>query len=702
MPPAARVGDMHTCPMVTGIVPHVGGPVLPPGCPTVLIGNMPAARVGDMAVCVGPPDTIAKGSATVLIGNMPAARLGDSTAHGGVIVVGCPTVMIGDSGGGSGGGGGAQAGAVAQGAASAGADSQSSGKKEAQISETAAVQGGAAGTSGIVSKRSVGVSSSWDTGENGSSDTPDKDAPSDTPSETTLCNLISATLSDVTSKRTVKAVSSQPVECHVKLPTAKRAAAGQYNMVLEVVSYVQLSNKGMSKEKTAQIQAKLEAAGGCPTHQSVLAVVTPLNSDRLDAVVKETTLPVGTEALLTPAKYWPPVDDPQGVFLFSEFFMSPEKLVKELSFQFERCGVCETGTPLARLSGLVRVYRDEQFELTVKLPPWKTKNYFKREPEEEGASKDSSTDWNGRGSSVTIDADKHIQETSSTQKQGWVFKSEDKKTHDWEHDEVEESHEEKIDLTFTFSRNGVELETLTLVTQIVQNLRQTAEKFTEALLDLEESLPKLGVSYSVNVSFLVGTLTGTWGVRPQRAWDTPSGLWVDHYGELTLGLEIMKAEASIQFGVEASSPAILNWWGGKTFELIALVKASVTTALALKGTFAIWGPGGEEDGERTIATSSCNTDAEVYAHGKVSALGFTLEAQAGLETGLDCEAALVIPLDIKVDATLRKGVVYAFWRAPGKQRPSPRWEHTLWEKREWIKDRRLLSGKSETTPQGEA
>jgi len=95
MPPAARVGDMHTCPMAEGPKPHVGGPILPPGCVTVLIGSMPAARVGDMCTCVGPPDTIAKGSATVMIGGMPAARIGDNTAHGGVITVGCPTVMIG-------------------------------------------------------------------------------------------------------------------------------------------------------------------------------------------------------------------------------------------------------------------------------------------------------------------------------------------------------------------------------------------------------------------------------------------------------------------------------------------------------------------------------------------------------------------------------------------------------------------------------
>ena len=95
MPFAARVTDPHVCPMVTGLVPHVGGPILPPCCPTVMIGFLPAARVSDMAVCVGPPDMIAMGSSSVIIGGMPAARMGDSTVHGGVIVMGCPTVIIG-------------------------------------------------------------------------------------------------------------------------------------------------------------------------------------------------------------------------------------------------------------------------------------------------------------------------------------------------------------------------------------------------------------------------------------------------------------------------------------------------------------------------------------------------------------------------------------------------------------------------------
>lgn len=95
---AARILDMHVCPMVTpGLppIPHVGGPIVTPGGPTVLIGGLPAATVGSMCVCVGPPDSIVKGSMTVMICNKPAARIGDLTAHGGTIVAGCPTVMIG-------------------------------------------------------------------------------------------------------------------------------------------------------------------------------------------------------------------------------------------------------------------------------------------------------------------------------------------------------------------------------------------------------------------------------------------------------------------------------------------------------------------------------------------------------------------------------------------------------------------------------
>lgn len=104
--PAARIGDMHICPMVTpGLppVPHVGGPVTGPGVPTVLIGGMPASVMGDMCVCVGPPDTIIMGSTGVFIGGKPAVRMGDPTVHGGMVSVGCPTVLIGETGGGGGG-----------------------------------------------------------------------------------------------------------------------------------------------------------------------------------------------------------------------------------------------------------------------------------------------------------------------------------------------------------------------------------------------------------------------------------------------------------------------------------------------------------------------------------------------------------------------------------------------------------------------
>ena len=95
MPNAARMGDMHTCPMVTGVVPHIGGPILPPCAVTVITVGQPQARMGDMAVCAGGPDSILKGSATVMVNGMAAARISDPTVHGGMITVGAPTVIIG-------------------------------------------------------------------------------------------------------------------------------------------------------------------------------------------------------------------------------------------------------------------------------------------------------------------------------------------------------------------------------------------------------------------------------------------------------------------------------------------------------------------------------------------------------------------------------------------------------------------------------
>jgi uncharacterized Zn-binding protein involved in type VI secretion len=142
---------MHVCPMVTGVVPHVGGPVAK-GEPTVLIGGMPAARATDMCTCVGPPDPIAKGAATVLIGGLPAARMGDPTMHGGTIVIGCPTVLIGDvtpgggappsggagagGGGGSGGGGASTYAGGGENAYAGGGGAYAGGQSQAVIAAT--------------------------------------------------------------------------------------------------------------------------------------------------------------------------------------------------------------------------------------------------------------------------------------------------------------------------------------------------------------------------------------------------------------------------------------------------------------------------------------------------------------------------------------------------------------------------------------
>lgn len=141
--PAARVGDMHTCPMVDpGPKPHVGGPISGPGVPTVFIGGQPAAVVGDMATCTGPPDSLAMGSTGVFIGGKPAARMGDNTAHGGVITAGCPTVFIGEVAGaavaraGGGGAGAGTSGGMSSAAAAAQQSAAIAGTGEGEKKET--------------------------------------------------------------------------------------------------------------------------------------------------------------------------------------------------------------------------------------------------------------------------------------------------------------------------------------------------------------------------------------------------------------------------------------------------------------------------------------------------------------------------------------------------------------------------------------
>ena len=148
MPPAARITDMHVCPMVTpGVppIPHVGGPILPPGAPTVMIGFLPAATATGMATCVGPPDIIAKGSTGVMINFLPAARMGDTCAHGGTIVLGEPTVMIGEVGSPAPGAGGA--GAIAAGLVVAGLSNPSQSGTYSAALGTAGTQGTAPGDS---------------------------------------------------------------------------------------------------------------------------------------------------------------------------------------------------------------------------------------------------------------------------------------------------------------------------------------------------------------------------------------------------------------------------------------------------------------------------------------------------------------------------------------------------------------------------
>ena len=505
------------------------------------------------------------------------------------------------------------------------------------------------------------------------------------------CDITQVQITDLASKRSVKTDSNRPAVCAPAVPPEKKALAAGYHLVLETMSAVILPYKHFTEEeKVAKIKAEVKGGEGCPDHGHILMLATPMNPDPRDDLITPTQYLIGESPIRTPAKFWEPADDPQATFNLATFFLQPAETIKTMEFAFERCGYRLSGDPVTSVRGLVRVYRKEEFELSIKLPPWKEKTYKSRKPTGDGGYEEKQTTGSllhpGSVETKTVDKDGDV-ENSKTYSTGWIKKTEvtvDTETMEWE------KPEKNVELSFSLKRNGNELETAKLITKIIQNLRQTVDGFTEALVSIKDFVPKVGWSGSVTASLCEGEITGSWGVRAQPDWDTPTAKWVTGYGELKFKLAVFTINASIQFGVEVSSPDILNWFGNKAWELIAIVKASIVGKLEMEGTLPLWGPSELEDGKRKVESNKASIDAEVFAQVKVSIHGVVLEVKAGFETGFDLEASFLCPFQLKLDASMRAGIVYAYWNAPGKQKNSPRWEAVIWEKKEIWKDKVLL------------
>jgi hypothetical protein len=508
-------------------------------------------------------------------------------------------------------------------------------------------------------------------------------------SKTVPCNLVSFELTDESSGRSVKMNAPGPTPPS-KLPKSpfKRALANSNLMVLEVLSDFPVTGSSKSKkEDVATIAANLICEAQCGEHPTIYARISPSDVTAGDALKESTTSQGKLPSLKTFAKTIP-MDFRTGKFQWNDirdFFHLGEDQVKELRIEGITCGVpAGKGQPCSSLMGLVRVYRREQFDLSLTIPA------FRKWEESREGSKKAGEEWEmtgtkSRGSvstEATWKAGGPIDEVTETKRTSVLF---EKSVNNSREEGV--SEESKRKLKFSLQRNGVDLEAAKIIEEIIQQTKDVTENVMEAITSFEDCVPKIGFSASASFSLLEGSLTMSWGNRPDPAFDSQSYKWIGPFGELALDVDVVKLELELMFGIDFSSPDILNWAGNKAYEFIAKLELDASLALKLGTKVTLWG-GADDDadeGERTIVKGEVPASIDLYAQAKASVYGFGLEAQGGLEAGLDAEATFVIPPKLKYKVDLRPGTVYGYWSHPFKSEPSPRYEFKIWDERELCK-----------------
>lgn len=481
-----------------------------------------------------------------------------------------------------------------------------------------------------------------------------------------------------------------PAKPNPKLRPAQRDVAQTYDVVLEVVSAFPIEKEEFKKKEVALVEVNCGYKGTCSTHEPMMLLVCPTTPDSNDepaiATAFKKSVTVRSQAKSLPA-------DRKGQCRFqdlAQMFKLDDSQVKTIEVTLESCGVRTSGKVKKSFRGLVRVYRKEQFDITLTVPSFKE---FKR-----SKAKDSTYDvgkvkfvtketvenksWAGKlGSEVREDGSlKELAVTTNTPLMS------EKLTVSDEDGEVVEDKEWESRFKFSIKRNSVELSLSETVTKIVSTILKF-KKLIKAACDIQEWVPKVGYSFSLSMALMEGSVTGSLGWRPDAKLDTEEYKWVTRFGEITFKLTIFQIAFTLQFGVEASSPAILNWAGEKLFEFIAKVALELKNQLDLSKTIQLFGAEDDSKSDKkghVIASLSSPSTLDLFLQFKVNVYGYACEARGGFEAGLTVGVDVIWPLNFHYKVTRTPGRLYAYWSKPGKSKPSPRWEHEIWgEKDIW-------------------
>lgn len=503
-----------------------------------------------------------------------------------------------------------------------------------------------------------------------------------------VCDLTTAKLTDAGAKtpREVTAKGGQKFPLPPKLPVDKKRIAGGYDLVLETVSDIRVEGKSAAGAKFACVVPAAEYIGGCADHATLCVCFHPKNPDLGDPIVDAATFHNVSFNGTVPAKTWITDKRNLGSGDFLAFFTRDEDQVKQVEVTFLSCGTPKPPQTekIGSLRGLVRVYRNETIDFSLSFPPLYDKTYYKKTKDATGTTITKTNSGTPQYTdTVKRDPSGKVISESTVHKQGWVNQTTQSSSYDRATGAVTTKEpEKKLKIGLSIKRNGEELTATKAINQWIEGYFKFSKDLFTALSDFQKMIPKVGFSFSCDITLVEGQLTGALGVRPEPGWDTDSHKWVTNYGKIGVDLKLLGIDLKFGFGVEASTPGIVDWLfsnGEKAFELFVGIKATLTLEMRLKGDATIFGPTENKSGEWTVMSAPGSAKLEVYVQAKVTWNGQTCDAKAGLEAGLKAGAEIKMnPFDIRASCQLTRGVVYAYFNYPGKKQPSPRWEYEIW------------------------
>lgn len=505
--------------------------------------------------------------------------------------------------------------------------------------------------------------------------------------------------------RTVRENALQPKDLPY-LKDSKYIKVGLYDAVLEVIAPA-LSTDATEVKKATVAANVNKPIGVCPKSEHPKIVMRNPRYEDNDGLKSSQSWTLQSVMPMDIYGRAMKVDDHVGkfylrdVFYFFEDSRSPSH-IKEITVEANACGVRDDGKkPNKRLKGLIRVYREDKYTLEVSIPSVVSKNAsFKDERNVKGERTTTQARWAG-GPTETSKYGRNGDMTEYAESDAGLF-YEENATLDGNINEIDRQKDLKLSEFAKLTRNGRQLGGLDTINNIIKTRKTIIDGFS-FIDELKKAVPQVGFGWSFKLDVLAGTIAGEWGIEAGSNHDTAEYKWVEPYGQINMAMSLLKMELAAFFGVECTSPAILNWFKRPAWEVVAKVELKIGLDCRIEKKIKLVGKDGAnkvnkigkegsnnpDDMEKVLWINNFNSTGEIYAQFKVTVTGYGMDAKAGVAASMSAEFTIVKPFKVRAKGKRNEAYLYAYF-THFKRKKSPPWKKTLCREKVILKERYII------------